>query len=124
MDKTREFYGKVASHLQAYRNCKESGNTEWEAIWKEGLETLCDSLPSGSGLDNGSRIDMEESRPERLVFQTAFHHIDENGCYDVWSEHSVIVTPSLAFGVQIRVTGRDRNDIKDYIRDCFSDIEE
>jgi hypothetical protein len=43
----------------------------------------------------------------------------EGGMYDGWTEHTVVVTPSLAFGINIRITGRNRNDIKDYLHDVF-----
>jgi len=42
-----------------------------------------------------------------------------NGMYSGWSQHKVIVTPSLICGFDIRVTGRDRNQVKDYIAETF-----
>jgi hypothetical protein len=60
------------------------------------------------------------STPEKLVFNTAFHHMDEAGGYDGWTEHQVIVTPSLEMGYSIRVTGRDKEEIKEYIAEMFS----
>lgn len=59
------------------------------------------------------------STPNRIVIDTAFHHMNDGGYYDGWSEHSVIITPSLVWGYEIRVTGRNRNDIKDYIAETF-----
>ena len=47
--------------------------------------------------------------------------MSETGFYDGWTEHKVIVTPSFA-GIDLRITGRNRNDIKDHIHDCFSSI--
>lgn len=78
-------------------------------------------LPSGSGFDSGSRVDLDASTPERIVITTAYHHMDEGGTYDVWTEHQVIITPSLAWGYQVRVTGRDREGIKRYIEDEFAE---
>jgi hypothetical protein len=78
-------------------------------------------LPSGSGFDNGSKLDLSESTPERIVLSTSYHHMNEGGMYDGWSEHTVIVTPSLASGFNLRITGRDRNAIKAYIAECFHD---
>lgn len=79
-------------------------------------------LPSGSGIDAGCKVLVEESKEDRLVIQTAFHHMDENGYYDGWTHHKVIVTPSLLFGFDVRVTGRNRNGIKEYLGDLFFQV--
>jgi hypothetical protein len=83
------------------------------------LEALIrDRMPGGSGFDNGTTLDDDATRTDKLVFRTAFHHMDESGGYDGWTEHTVIVTPAFG-GFDIRVTGRNRNDIKAYIADTF-----
>lgn len=75
-------------------------------------------LPSGSGFDNGTRLIRDVYTPAQLWFKTDFHHMSEHGYYDGWSEHTVIVTPAWG-GFDLRVTGRDRNNIKDYIAEVF-----
>lgn len=96
-------YIAIAKSVGSYHRCVESGNTEWQAKHKDAIEELCADLPSGSGFDNGSHIDL-----------------DQSGMYDRWTEHEVILTPSLEMGYRLKVTGINRNDIKDYIRDQFS----
>lgn len=76
-------------------------------------------LPSGSGFDMGCRLDFEESTPNRIVVQTDFHHMNGAGFYTGWTDHKVVITPSLAFGFEVKVTGQNRNLIKDYIADVF-----
>lgn len=76
-------------------------------------------LPSGAGFDAGTRVDLDGSRTERLVLDTSFHHMTEDGGYDGWTEHAVIITPSLFHGFQVSVRGRDRNDIKYHIADVI-----
>jgi hypothetical protein len=112
-------YQKIASLLQAIINCQKSNNPEWKGKHTETIETIMQNSPSGSGFDNGTSLDFFKSTPEKLVFNTAFHHMDENGFYDGWSHHDVIITPSLASGFNLRVTGRDRNEIKDYIAEIM-----
>ena len=113
---------RFASLLLAVENCRKAGNSEWEKRHTETLDRLAVRfLPSGSGFDAGSSLMFSESTPERLVFATSFHHMTEHGMYDGWTTHKVVVTPSLAFGFKLRVTGRDRNDIKDYIAEAFQD---
>ncbi|MCB1865144.1 MAG: hypothetical protein KDG50_06910 [Chromatiales bacterium] len=116
----KKLYRAIASRIAAQANCLERGNSEWHA--KHGAviaELIRDHSPSGSGFDAGTQLD-NKSTPERLVFKTSFHHMNDGGYYDGWTEHSVIVTPSLVFGFNLRITGRDRNAIKDYIADCFN----
>ena len=45
--------------------------------------------------------------------------MDAGGGYDGWTEHSVIVTPDLATGFDLKVTGRDKRDIKEYLGELF-----
>jgi len=75
-------------------------------------------MPSGSGFDNGTQIDFDKSTEEKLVFHIGFHHMDDNGSYDGWTNHVVTVTASFT-SPNIKISGRDRNGIKDYIADCF-----
>jgi hypothetical protein len=112
-------YIAIAKAVGCYNRCAASGNTEWEAKHRDAIETLCGGLPSGSGFDNGSHIELGQSTGEKLVFSTSFHHMNNNGMYDGWTEHEVILTPSLEMGYSLRVTGKDRNDIKDYIAEQF-----
>ena len=78
-------------------------------------------FPSGSGFDSGTKL-REDSTPEKLRFQADFHHMDENGYYDGWTEHQVIITPCLKYGYSIRITGRNKKQIKDYLYDLFDDL--
>ena len=76
-------------------------------------------LPSGSGFDSGTLIDLERSNPEKLVFLTGFHHMSADGVYTKWTKHIVTVTPSLQYGITVTVSGRNYNDIKSHIHDSF-----
>jgi hypothetical protein len=110
----------IASALAARENCAKSGNTLWHEKHGERLEELVRNyLPSGSGWDAGTKLDYDKSTPERLIFFGSFHHMDESGGYDGWTDHAIVVTPSLAFGFNVTVKGKDRNDIKDYLTEMF-----
>ena len=117
---SEKLYQTIAQLVQARENCKKSNNREWLDKHESRITDLVKSfLPSGSGFDNGTQIDLDESTPNRLVFHTAYHHMNDGGYYDGWTEHSVIVTPDLASGFDLRITGRDRREIKDYIGEVF-----
>jgi len=108
----------LAVAFGSHARCVKAGNTEWEEKHKAAISSILQDAPSGSGIDNGTKLDWERSTEEKLVFQTSFHHMTE-GFYDGWTEHTVTVRPSFVFGVGVKVSGRNRNDIKDYLAEVF-----
>ena len=117
---TSPLYRELASLVQARLNCIDSGNPDWHSKHEHAIRTLvADHLPTGSGIDSGTTIDLDTSTGEKLVFDFSYHHMHDSGMYDGWTEHRAIVTPSLLSGFDIRITGRDRNQIKDYLHDVF-----
>ena len=117
-DRREKLYIALASHLTALANCRARGLTYGDK-WLDRINTLVANMPSGSGIDCGTKIDFDRSNGNKLVFIASFHHMDQWGCYDGWTEHEIIVKPSLAFGFDIRITGRNRNDIKDYLHEVY-----
>lgn len=121
----RYLYSELSTLLTAFRNYQDdvSGNPqrkEWADKHESMIEQLVkDHMPRGSGFDSGTTLDTERSHAEKLVFETSFHHMNENGFYDGWTEHNVTVTPSLANALNLRVSGRNRNDIKELIYEQF-----
>ncbi len=116
-------YQSIAMLLSAIENCHRalwrSTNVEWQEKHTARVEALVkEYMPSGSGFDSGTTLD-ESSTPEKIVFNTSFHHMDDVGMYDGWTEHQVIVTPSLQFNFNLRITGRDKNETKDYMFEIF-----
>ncbi len=110
----------LASRVQAMRNCEQTGNLEWFARHRETLHELVrDRLPSGCGFDNGTVIQLDDCKPDKLVLHTSFHHMSPHGFYDGWTEHKITVRPSLVHGFTIEVGGRDRSYIKNYIAEIF-----
>lgn len=86
------------------------------------LETIRHNcLPSGAGFDHGTDINTDKCDDTRLTLNTAFHHMHESGIYDGWTDHTVTVRPSLMFGFVVTVSGRNRNQIKDYIGNTFTE---
>lgn len=113
-------YQKLASLIVAMRNCQKSGNVEWYNTHKHNAETLVRShMPHGSGFDSGTYLRVEECTEDKLVFTTDYHHMDEHGMYGAWTAHKVTVRPSLAFDFHLGISGRNPNDVKDYIHEVF-----
>ena len=113
---------EISRKISAIDNCIASNNTEWNLKHRQSLQALClERLPSGSGFDSGTRINTDLSTPEKLVFNTSYHHMNDSGYYDGWTDHTVTVKASLAFGIDIAIYGQNRNDIKNYMHDLFRD---
>lgn len=120
-------YQQIASSLDAYRYCLERhGKPGWGHLseWidkhaNRAFDATHLYLPEGSGFDGGTNLEIDKCTDDKLVFSTAFHHMDEFGYYDGWTNHTVTVRASLVHGITIKVSGRDKNNIKDYIAECF-----
>lgn len=116
----RTVANRIASLLVAIRNCERSGNLEWRTKHARTLVDLIkDHMPFGSGIDNGTQITFERSGDTRLTFSCGFHHMNEDGYYDGWTQHVVTARPCFTYGMQIKISGPDRNGIKDYLAEVF-----
>lgn len=113
----RPIYELLAQAIQAKGSC----NAEWRDIWYLRIENLMETAPSGSGIDSGTKLLITACSDTRLTFGTAFHHMDDNGYYAGWTQHTVVVTATLTGSPSIVVKGRNRNDIKEYLAELFSE---
>lgn len=105
----------------ALDNCAADGNTEWEARWRVRLGKLVELIPSGIGIDRGPRSYAHvEVKPDAIRFEVSFHHMDGVGFYAGWTDHAVTIRPAFD-GVDVRVSGRPRNGVKEYIREAMDD---
>lgn len=111
----------IAQLIDARLRCLETGNT-FADTHTDTLRQLANLLPHGSGIDAGVTVDLERSHLEKIVLNTAFHHMDEHGFYDGWTEHTVTVTPSFLGDRRLRISGPNRNDIKEYLHQTFDDV--
>ena len=109
----------LASSIVASNACHKSGNLLWRNRWGEYIEYIMKSAPRGSGFDSGTKLVEEDCSSKVLVFTTSFHHMDEHGSYDGWTDHTIYVLPDFVLGVDITVSGKNRNNIKDYIAETF-----
>jgi hypothetical protein len=117
----KTFAVALANNLIAMQVIESSGGSqEWIALRKDYEKKLMDFAPSGSGFDNGTKLVRDECTHCKLVFTTSFHHMDEHGFYTFWTEHTVTVKASFVFDFDIYVSGKNVNEIKDYIADVFN----
>jgi hypothetical protein len=122
-EKTLTNINAVAAHLSslsiAVANCVKGGMEDWEEKHRDSIaQIVADHLPRGSGWDHGTTFDIDASSTNRLVFSGSFHHMDEHGGYDGWTDHKIIITPTFD-GVDVDVKGRNRNGIKTMLGEDF-----
>jgi len=105
------------------KNCQwhKTAKPEYKLIAEERIEQLEKELPSGSGIDSGCRILIPESGEKRVVISFSYHHM-KDGYYTGWTNHKLIVTPNLVNDYDMRITGKDRDFLKDYLYDTFGHI--
>lgn len=115
------YLSRLVQVLRAYQNCEQSGNREWaEAHWQTAMNLNAACLPSGSGINTPVKMSEWEKVPLQLTFAVEFQHMSDAG-WTGWTNHDVIVTADLS-GPNVRVTGRDKNGIKDYLTELFYDV--
>jgi len=94
--------------------------TALDGKMEDKLSDIMKSAPSGSGFDSGTTFDRDKSSNKKLIFYTEYHHMSDVGFYDGWTDHTITVNPGF-YGLNIVVTGKDLNGIKDYIDNVFWD---
>lgn len=115
-----KLYQKIASLVCALQYCRAHGLDEMADRHTIALDEIERSLlPSGSGIDAGTSIDIDSCSEDRLVLNFEFHHMNDTGYYVGWTRHRLIVKPSLLHGFTIKITGRDKNGIKEYLADTY-----
>lgn len=112
----------LISHIAKNCDWYKTVNDEFMPVCEDRLYKLGQMLPSGSGIDSGCKIDVEGSSSKKVVINFSFHHLNTDGYYDGWTDHKLIVTPRLWNNFDMKITGRDRNYIKDYLYDLFDSV--
>ena len=116
MPKEKPIFQVLAERMGAYRRCVANPEKygEWESKNVDQIEAIVKQY-----FPSGSTIDFDASTDEKLVFHTSYHHMNDGEFYDGWTEHRVIVRPSLSVGFLLTIGGPNHNQIKDLIADNF-----
>jgi hypothetical protein len=113
-----KLYKELSSRIDQYNRCIETGNSLWQEKTREALKELTALLPHGSGIESTS-IDLEKSNGEKIVIVFSYHFMNDAGFYDGYGDFILTVKPSLQFDFILNISGKDRNQIKDYFYDMF-----
>ena len=116
-------YQELGRYINIFAQHTKNSNSVSDIICENCVEKAEDIVknhfPNGSGFDSGTSLVWDKCKYNKIVLRADFHHMDDNGYYCGWSEHEVIIVPSFSFGYDLRVTGKDKRGIKDYIEDTF-----
>lgn len=82
------------------------------------LPSLEDLLPSGSGIDCGTKIS-PESKPDKIILVCEYHRMDKAGGYSGWTTYKIIITPDLRWGFNLKIVGKDHDGLKEYLYDIY-----
>ena len=75
-------------------------------------------LPIGNGIEKECVISLKSTK-KRIVIDTAYWHPNDNYETGLWTDHQVVITPSFEGEINIRVTGKNVDNIKKYLHEVF-----
>lgn len=114
---------ELAQRVSASKNCAQIGNNTWEVKHDNAIEQLIEILPHGSGIDGTTELSFDESKEDKIVITSSFHHMNDVGMYDGWTDFKLVIRPSLIHGFTLKVIGsfpRKYSDTRDYLAEIFS----
>lgn len=86
---------------------------------REELVMLQELLPIGNGINYGCVISLKKSTEKRIVIYTAYWHPNDSYETSRWTHHQIVITPSFEREINIRVTGKNVDNIKEYLQEVF-----
>ena len=116
-----KLYEKIYQTLQALNNCKKENKEKWINKHIEKLDTYNNLLPSGSGINNGSYIDIDNIKNETITISSSYDTM-KNDMYDKTIVFKIIVKPSLFDNIDIKITPiteLKKAYVDDYIHELF-----
>jgi hypothetical protein len=124
--KPEPLYQIIARTLEARANCIAQGasHAEWKLRHESYLRDIeRNLLPSGSGIDDGCKLLLEDEYDGSIRLEFGFHAMDENGYYCGWTHYTCAVRPSLTSGFDLAlesgVDDFDTFDLEDYLYQTF-----
>lgn len=113
---TKPLYVTLAECQAAQTASIKKDNREWVERWGRHITSLVSLLPSGSGVDTGT--EMVSMSDNHLVMRCGFHHMNEHGVYDGWTNHTIRVTPGWG-GINVVVTGPNREGVREHLSELY-----
>lgn len=116
MNRTKTLAAWIAETADWAERAQNNESAQWGDIAHDRLAQLVRMLPSGSGIDSGTEL--VSANATKIVLSAGFHHMNDGGYYDGWTEHKITVRAEFG-GIAITIGGRNRNEIKDYLHETY-----
>ena len=120
-----KLYQQLARSVDARLRClnAEPVNDFGLDIHEKKIEDIEALLPSGSGINTGTKVDIDRSTGQKLILYAGYDVMSEYGYYTGVIDFEVIVKPDLMFDFDIRIAGRfgKHQDIKEYLDEVYYD---
>jgi hypothetical protein len=116
------FYVELGNVFKSYLYGVKNQNGTMIDHNEEKLNELIDLLPHGSGIDGTTKLDLEHSKLNKIIITSSYHHMDEYGGYDGWTDFEIILSPDWG-GFDIDIKGKFPKrylDTKEYLADTFA----
>jgi len=120
-----KLYQQLARSIDARQRCIDADpvNDFGLDIHEKKIEDIEALLPSGSGINTGTKVDIDRSTGQKLILFGSYDVMAESGMYTGVIDFEVIVKPDLMFDFDIRISGKfgKHQDIKEYLDEVYYD---
>ena len=104
--------------MKLYQKIARVASQKYAMLKWEEFVMLQKLLPIGNGIEKECVISLKSTK-KRIVIDTAYWHPNDNYETGLWTDHQVVITPSFEGEINIRVTGKNVDNIKEYINEVF-----
>jgi hypothetical protein len=101
--------------MKLYQKIARVVSQENTPLKEKQLSWLQELLPIGNGIETGCVISLKSTK-KRIVIDTAYWHPNNS---DEWTNYQVVITPSFEGEINIRIKGKNEDDIKEYLHEYF-----
>jgi len=104
----------VGQLMGAIEGCLVQNRAEWQAKHEHTLRQFVrETAPCGQTWYS-TGLNIKKSSTTQLVFRGAFRHEDR------WTEHTITVKPNFGLGFTFKISGLNKNDVKDCLKEMFT----
>lgn len=103
--------------MKLYQKIARVASQKNAMLKREEFVMLQKLLPIGNGIEKECVI-LLKSTEKRIVIDTTYRH-QINPLEIRWTDHQIVITPSFEGEINIRVTGKNVDNIKEYLHEVF-----
>ena len=101
--------------MKLYQKIARVASQKNTPLKEKQLSWLQELLPFGNGIEAVCVIPLKSTK-KRIVIDTYYWHPDYS---DEWTIYKVVITPSFEGEINIRITGKNEDNVKEYLHDIF-----